>query len=111
MGYPSLSQRKVFLTGVISDLQYRQMVLSQNMMNLCMDQIGLNNRLADDQGNVDLEHNAVSKNNQERQKIIEMQMKELDTQLQAKIKELEAVEKGEEKAIDIDTPKLGGGGR
>lgn len=121
--------RKIMLVNQINDLQYRLTELTMKQQDLSqlssaytaqaqsyynfttgqMDQAALDKAIADSSPNSgvnsfqDPEANLKKISNAEKQ--IEMESKRLQTQLQAKQTELEAVEKGEEQGIKNATPK------
>ena len=129
MGYAMFCSRKIMLVNQINDLQYRlteltmkQQDLSQlssayttqaqqyynfttgviddDKLNQFISDCGINsgvNSIQDPLGTLQKISNA--------EKQIEMESKRLQTQLQAKQTELEAVEKGEEQGIKNATPK------
>ena len=129
MGYAMFCSRKIMLVSQINDLQYRLTELTMKQQDLAqmssaytaqaqsyynfttgqMDQAALDKAIADSSPNSgvnsfqDPEANLKKISNAEKQ--IEMESKRLQTQLQAKQTELEAVEKGEEQGIKNATPK------
>ena len=129
MGYAMFCSRKIMLVNQINDLQYRLTELTMKQQDLSqlssayttqaqsyynfttgqMDQAALDKAIADSSPNSgvnsfqDPEANLKKISNAEKQ--IEMESKRLQTQLQAKQQELEAVEKGEEQGIKNATPK------
>lgn len=129
MGYAMFCSRKIMLVNQINDLQYRLTELTMKQQDLSqlssaytaqaqsyynfttgqMDQAALDKAIADSSPNSgvnsfqDPEANLKKISNAEKQ--IEMESKRLQTQLQAKQTELEAVEKGEEQGIKNATPK------
>lgn len=129
MGYAMFCSRKIMLVNQINDLQYRLTELTMKQQDLSqlssaytaqaqsyynfttgqIDQAALDKAIADSSPNSgvnsfqDPEANLKKISNAEKQ--IEMESKRLQTQLQAKQTELEAVEKGEEQGIKNATPK------
>lgn len=125
MGYAMFCSRKIMLVAQINDLQYRLTELTMRQQDLALkssaytaqaQQNGFNTtNMSDEQwteytnklgsGSAFQDPNSTLAAISAAEKQIEMESKRLQTQLQAKQTELEAVEKGEEQGIKNATPK------